>query len=180
MRAAFLPLRLFLGLLSFFCVLSTELAAAPPPAGTRVTVPATGLSYVPPPGWRANSSTGMDNKFCHASFVNGFEANFTIGVRASPDSTERILQDKAAEIIDNTPSLHVLSRQPFVTASGLRGGRILLDVKKPGAPKARRTLLYVLGASHFRKIIVITDSLSADGSKNDATLDACVKTFTVK
>lgn len=166
---------------ALFSVLSTLSLLIAAPAQTpihRVSDPASGLSYVPPPGWRADSS--MDNKFCHASFVNGFEACFTIGVRGSMASADHYLQEKAAEIAENTPALHVRSRGPFVTTSGLRGGRILFDVNKPGMPGARRTLLYVLAAPHDQKICVITDALSSDGGKYDAALDACMKTFVLK
>jgi len=174
--------------LGVLLLLSAGLAAVPSPAAPasapakRAVVPDTGLSYVPPLGWQTDSTSSriMNNEFCHAAFAGSFEANFSIGVRGSTASADHYLQEKAAEIMENTPALHVQSRVPFVTASGLRGERAVLDVRKPGTPRATRTILYVLAAPQDQKICVITEALSSDGTKYDAALDACVKTFTVK
>ena len=187
-------IRVTLCLLGAMALLAFGAIAAPSQTAlprTRVAVPDSALSYVPPPGWRTESSslTPEDNKFCHAAFANGFAANFSIGVRdsaatsdhyLSAATSDHYLSEKAAEIIDDTPTLHIVSRAPFVTTSGLRGGWMGLDVRRPGAPRARRTILYVVTAPHDQKVCVITEALSSDGSKYDAALDACVKTFAVK
>ena len=172
-------------LLGTMVVLASGAIAAPSPApakGTRVSVPDSGLSYMPPLGWRTQSSslTREDNKICNAPFENSFSPNFSIGVRDSTATADHYLSEKAAEIIDDTPAMHIVSRAPFITASGLRGGRVVLDVRKPAAPRATRTVLYVFAVPHDQKICMITDALSSDGSKYDAVLDACAKTFTVK
>jgi len=145
------------------------------------TVVAPGLfSYQAPPGWTAQDSPISKYKVSFAPPVNGFAANINVVIDKAAMSlndyvTASLSQLKATPMLVN---VKVVSQQPFQTAGGLDGQRVVVT-DAMGKMDLQQTFYFFDGGSNA-KLVVTASCLSSDGAADAPLFDAALKTFTLE
>lgn len=145
------------------------------------TVVAPGLfSYQAPPGWTVQDSPISKYKVSFASPASGFAANInvvieTAAVPLNDYVTASLSQLKATPMLLN---VKVVSQQPFQTAGGLDGQRVVVT-DAMGKMDLQQTFYFFDGGSNA-KLVVTASCLSSDGAADAPLFDAALKTFTLE
>ncbi len=149
-----------------------------PPAsaqGTRLTEPAGGFSYLTPAGWHIRTFPGLKYKICYTTPANGFAPNINTVDEVAPMALGPYMQLSVTQMKRAYASLHVVSQNPFATASGLRGVRMVTDGVV--GDKHMHQIFYVFPGANNRKFVLTASSLASDHSKYDVATDKAMKTF---
>lgn len=144
----------------------------------RLSEPAGGFSYVPPPGWHIRTFPGAKYRISFAKPAAGFAPNINVVDETAAVSLDRYMQMSQPAMQKAYTGFHVLSQSPFVTNAGLHGVRMAVDGTFAG--RHVRQTFYVFAAANNRKIIVTASWLAADGNKYAAAADGAMKTFLLK
>ena len=156
---------------------SAALLALALPSLAAPSIPA-GLLYQPPPGWRLTTVPGLKYKVSFTHPANGFATNLNIVDETAPMSIEEYARQNIVTMKRRLPGFQLTGQSPFATAAGLRGVR-LRGKSSPGG-RALRQVFYLFPGRGSQKFVVTLSSPAADGSKYDQSVDAAMKTFTVK
>jgi hypothetical protein len=145
------------------------------------TVVAPGLfSYQAPLGWTAQDSPISKYKVSFAPPANGFAANINVVIETAAVSlndyvTGSLSQLKATPMLTN---VKVVSQQPFQTAGGLDGQRVVVT-DTMGKINMQQTFYFFDGGSNA-KLVVTASCLAADGAADAPLFDTALKTFTLE
>lgn len=150
--------------------------ALPAPAqGTRLSEPAGGFSYLPPTGWHIRTFPSLKYKICYTTPANGFAPNINTVDEVAPMAMGPYMQLSVTQMKRAYTNLHVLSQNPFVTASGIHGIRMATDGVVGG--KHMHQVFYVFPSANNHKYVMPASSLASDHNKYDAATDKAMKTF---
>ena len=168
----------FLALMSAAaCLTLTSLVAQSPAHAAQVIAPGA-FSYTAPPGWAVKTFPGMKYKICYAKPAAGFAPNVNVVDEASPVPLAEYARANLALLQSRYPGFHLLGRSSFVTRSGVHGVK-LLAVATPAGRNVRQAF-YLFAGRGTQKWVVTATTLAVDGNKYDRTLDASLRTFTLK
>ncbi len=164
-------------------VLTVGLAVSVPavPAlaqGTRVSEPTGGFSYVPPPGWHTKPFPGLKYKICYTNSLGGFAPNINILEETAAVPLDKYMQISLVGMKQAYTTFAILSQKPFVTASGIRGVRMVVNGTTGG--RNMHQVFYVFPGANDRKYVVTASSLASDGNRYNAATDASMKTFRLR
>ena len=173
-----------LAALSFGAVM--PVSAGPLPAvhfgkrlyATRLSEPAGGFSYVPPPGWKIRTFPGAKYKISYATPAQGFAPNLNVVDETAAVGLSDYVRVSMTHMNMAYSQFHVLSQGAFRTSSGLSGIRVMSQGTING--KAVRQIFYVFPAPSSRKIIVTASWLASDGNKYTQATDSAMKTFKLR
>lgn len=161
-------------------VLSGTLLCFSLPAGAAPgKVSSGGFSYTLPAGWQA---LGLQNapKTLHslASPAGNAAATFSVQDVSSALPPDRSVQKLLLALKASAPQTRVLSRGPFVTASGLRGCRAVFDEIAPGG--SVHFVVCVFPGPGRRRLLVAALWPASDTAKYDAAISRSLKTFALR
>ena len=145
------------------------------------TVLAKGLfSYQAPPGWAAQDSPISKYKISLAPAANGFSANINVVIETAAVSLNDYVTGSLGQL-EATPMLtnvKVVSQQPFQTAAGLDGQRVVVT-DTMGKMNLQQTFYFFDGGSNA-KLVITASCLVSDGATDAPLFDAALKTFTLE
>jgi len=145
------------------------------------TVVAPGLfSYQAPSGWTVKDSPISKYKISFAPPANGFAANINVVIETFAGSLSDYVTGslnglKATPVLTN---VQVLSQQPFRTAGGIDGQRVVVS-DTMGKINMQQTFYFFDGGSNA-KLVITASCLAADGATDAPLFDAALKTFTLE
>lgn len=146
--------------------------------GTRLSEPAGGFSYQPPAGWHIRTFPGLKYKICYTTPAKGFAPNILTVDEVKPMAMGPYMQLSVAHMKLTYTSLHVLSQNSFVTASGIQGVHMVTD--EVIGDKHMHQVFYAFPGANNRKYALAASSLASDHGKYDAATDASMKTFRLR
>lgn len=141
----------------------------------RLTEPAGGFSYNPPPGWKIRTFPGLKYKICYTTPAQGFAPNINAVDETAPLSLAEYVRVSMTHMNLAYAKFHIVTQGAFLTGSGLHGVRLVSNGTING--KNVRQIFYVFPAAHNRKIIVTASWLASDGNKYTAAADGAMKSF---
>ncbi len=163
---------LAVGLCMFGSGVTTPLAAAP------ARVSEADFSYVAPPGWTVAPFPGAKYHVAYARPTGGFAPNLNFVVESAGVPLARYAQLNTQQMNLHFPGFHLQSQTPFITASGLRGIKIVAQTKPQG--KVLQQVFFMFSGHGSKKFVGTASTLASDGAKYDRAVDAAMKTFIVK
>jgi hypothetical protein len=154
-------------------------SSSDPPEPKRYVEPSGGFSLVPPREWAAHKIAGLD----FLVYLGPGEPPPALEFRRDlsvPDDTDVVafLRYTSGQVYEAS---ELLASSDFVTDSGLRGKRIVLEneTRKEGAPATIRQIVYLFsngGDTH-----AFWGSAPAEvGTKFDGVFDACAKSYRIE
>ena len=152
--------------------------AAPGTGGARVMETTGGFSYVPPAGWRVTPFPGLKYRVIYGRPSGGFAPNINFVDEAANMALSEYAQASLTQMKLHFPGFHFRGQTPFVTASGLRGVRMVADDSPTG--QKLQQVFYLLPGRGAVKFVVTASTLASDGAKYNSAIDAAMKTFTIK
>ena len=141
-----------------------------------------GFSYCPPDGWSIKQS--LDDKF--KSFLGPSSSILTPNIQTTEEDNESALADHVAVgikyILANpqragATAVTVLNQSEFVTASGLRGIKVVFRVENSAKQLMVRTYQYYFSGRGSRKLVVSASVLEFDRNAHEPIFDRAMKTF---
>ncbi len=143
-----------------------------------------GFSYCPPDGWSIKQS--LDDKF--KSFLGPSSSILTPNIQATEEDNEAPLSDHVAVgikyILANlqrtgATAVTVLNQSEFVTASGLRGIKVVFHVENSAKALMVRTYQYYFSGRGSRKLVLSASVLEFDRNAYEPMFDRAMKTFQI-
>ena len=143
-----------------------------------------GFSYCPPDGWAIKSS--LDEKF--KSFLGPQSNILTPNINARDVDNQVPLADHVATgikyVLTNFQALgatavKMLDQSEFVTASGVRGVRVVFHVENSARAVVFRTYQYYFNGRGIQKLMVTGSVVEAERNTFEPIFDRAMKTFQI-
>jgi hypothetical protein len=119
-------------------------------------------------------------KISFAPAANGFAANINVVIETAAVSMNDYVAGSISAL-KATPALTnvtVVSQQPFQTAAGLDGQRVVVT-DTMGKLNLQQAFYFFDGGSNA-KLVITASCLAADGATDAPLFDAALKTFTLE
>jgi hypothetical protein len=133
-----------------------------------------GFSYVPPPGWEVKPFPGLKFQIVAGPAQAGFAPNINIVEELSNLDMRSYLEANLLQMQGVFQGFRLLERQEFSTGDGLQGHKIIFE--RPEGGRQLRQCQYFFGRGN-RKLTLTATMLAHTGTRFDAVLDECARSF---
>ena len=123
----------------------------------RYTDAGSGVSLIPPPGWKANFAPGETERKFVGPISNGFQRNLVVVDDQLNGPLEAFVEDTLKLESTQSPGLRVISQAAFETASSLRGFKVIMESPNGGRP-LRITQYFFARQNRFVAITIATST----------------------
>lgn len=153
--------------------------AGPPgmPVNGRFVSAQGGFSYVPPEGWMAYHVPGLKYLIVSGPMKIGDAPNINAADEEFAGSLEDYIKVNRANLQLIMEEFRIVKQEEFLTADGLRGSRVVAEVKQLGR-NHRQT--YYFFENGNKKYIAVCTTKSEGGEQLDPVFEASMKTFRIE
>jgi hypothetical protein len=138
-------------------------------------------SFEAPPGWTVQPPSQALLQTCTGPSANGFPATMRIsvlnGAKTAAEVADTCLDDGKA---NRWRDLRSVIKQPFLTAAGLDGFRVVATYNETNPARQVVVVNYVFQSSEHEKVWIVATCLARDAAHYVPLFDAAMKGFTLE
>jgi hypothetical protein len=154
---------------------SIVLASAHADVGQRHFENTGGFSFQAPKGWQLREFPGMKYRIALGPAANSFSPNINIVDEAFSGPLKSYVDANRSTLERMSIQLTVLKREPFATASGMKGERMVITSLQQTS--LLRQTFYFLPGPKGKYFVVTCSALAAGGEALDSTFEESIRTF---